>query len=82
MSPSVQAGWGREAQGRMNAMKARCRRCGGHVLTGGEPHELRIVVFEEAAPAQEEVLRLCGRCKVGFRSDLERDQYLEAAVLA
>jgi len=63
-------------------LSARCRRCGHDALSAGVPHELRLTVFEEAAPAREEVLHLCGRCKTGFLTDLERDQYLEAAVLA
>ena len=60
---------------------ARCRRCGGDVSAKGEPHEMRLVVFEESSPAQEETLRLCGWCKACFSTDRERNEYLEAAAL-
>ena len=56
-------------------------RCGDHAPTEGEPHELHLILFDMTAPAQEEVLRLCGRCKTEFGTDFERDQYLKATVL-
>lgn len=64
----------------MSAM-TRCRRCGDHAPIEGEPHELRLVVFDKSLAVQEEVLRLCGRCKIGFETDFERDEYLKAAAL-
>jgi hypothetical protein len=42
---------------------------------------MRLLVFEEASPASEEVLRLCAQCKVGFGTDRERNEYLEAGLL-
>jgi len=66
----------------MRGLRARCRRCGDEVGSKGEPHEMRLVVFEETAPPHEEVLRLCGHCRARFTSDRERNDYLEAVLLA
>jgi len=66
----------------MEAERARCRRCGEQAGWSGQPHEFRLLVFEEAGPAQEETLWLCARCKAGFPTAEERDGYLEAAALA
>ena len=60
----------------------RCKRCGGNAHQHGEPHELRLVVFEEATARQDVVVRMCGRCKASFGTSQERDEYLEGALLA